>query len=272
MNGYQLLQLVGNVHNALLDTVEQGQLLVQNPASTSNFPWLTTVKRSGSDIEPKVQKNVGYHSWGPEGVEFDPILDLINNLYYKPDPGWTAKLYGPFVGFVAMHNGSRPALWFAKIVLRRRHSVDTTQNRLGVLLPNFQRALRVLLFDDPGRFAALFDVLKQVGSLPVIMDLSDFLGCNKDNYNMSLEGNFTMKSVPFLTMCRHVECQYAFPIPGFEDYQLASIPEEKIYGNSSSWDPIFAKWAETYPAMEDKIPKAFWRGSCTKYRPHRRQM
>lgn len=262
----QINQLSGSLRSTL--GAGQEDFLLN---ATSIVGWVTTTKvvHSPNDAEPKlIQRNSSYHSWGAEGIELDPILDFINNSYHKPDPGWNYKLYGPFVGFVAMHNGSRPTLWFAKNVLGRRHSVDIL-SRLKPLFPNFQRALRFQLLDDPEPYPALVDVLQQVGSFPVIMDLSDFLACNKDNYNMSLQGTYVMKSVPFLTLCRHVRCHYAFPFPAFELYGLATMPAPN---NSSGWDTIFSQWTEAFPAMEDKIPKTFWRGSCTQQRDHRKKM
>jgi hypothetical protein len=256
---FQINQLSGSLRIAL--RAGQEDFLLND---TSNLGWVTVV-RSQNDLKSTLQRRRNYHSWGDEGIELDPILDFINNSYHKPDPGWNHKLYGPFVGFVAMHNGSRPTLWFAKNVLKRRHSVDIPK-RLRSLFPHFQRALRFQLFDDSEQYAALIDVLKRVGSFPVIMDLSDFLGCNKDNYNMSLQGTYAAKSVPTLTLCRHVNCQYAFPMPAFELYGLATLPE------NNTWDAIFSKWASTFPAMEDKIPKTFWRGSCTQQRYHRKKM
>jgi hypothetical protein len=203
-----------------------------------------------------VPHNFTFHSWGQEGIELDPILRFINDTYYNyqdTESSWYNELYGPFAGFVAMHNGSRPMMWFPKKVLRRRSKPDIINKRLKRMLPRFQRSLKKVLFDYPDRFRAIFEVLEKVGSFPIVMQLDDYRGCLKDNYNMTAQ---VKKSLPTMSLCRQTGCQYSFPIPGYQTYTYASIPK------SGTWDEVFQQWAETYPRMEDKIPKAFWRGSC----------
>lgn len=210
----------------------------------------------GGTIDQRIPHNFTFHSWGKEGIELDPILQFINGTYYDPkttEQGWYDELYGKFPGFIAMHNGSRPMMWFPKKVLRRRSTRDIINKRLKRMLPRFQHSLKKILFDFPERFQAIFNVLEKVGSFPIVMQLDDYRGCLKDNYNTP---DNISKSLPIMTLCRQKGCQYSFPIPGYGTYTYATIPK------SGTWGSVFEKWAETYPNMEDKIPKAFWRGSC----------
>ena len=215
------------------------------------------------------QNEVQYYSWGPEGIPLGPILNFIDTLYKGVNSTWYRQKDGPFPGFVSVANSSKPSMWFAKSVLKRRCPINIL-GRLRKILPHFQHALQVQLLDNPHRFPALHVILKRVGSFPVLMDLNDYLGCNRDNYEMFLNGSLVKQSIPLLTLSHHIQCRYAFPIPDYSVYELAVATEQRP--NGSNWDDVFSEWADSFPPMANKIPKAFWRGSCTHSRPHRKQM
>ena len=168
-----------------------------------------------------------------------------------------AEHYGPFIGFVAIHNGSKPMIWLAKNVLKRRHVRIIVGERLSHMLVHFQNALGTVLFEYPDRFRAVLKVLQNAGSFPIIMDLGDYESCAKDNYKMPLQDGFVMKSLPVMTMCHTTaNCSHYFPMPAYATYDYKTILK------NNTWDATFKNWANAFPAMQDKIPKAFWRGSC----------
>jgi hypothetical protein len=123
--------------------------------------------------EEAIPHNFVFHSWAPEGIEFEPILRFINNSYYDyrnvTETTRIAEHYGPFVGFVAIHNGSKPMIWFAKNVLSRRRVRVIVGERLSRMLVHFQNALGTVLFEYPDRFRAVLQALQKAGSFPIIM-------------------------------------------------------------------------------------------------------
>lgn len=245
--------------------VPDPEAFLRDSKSSSNVQAVDLVKAepmTNKRLEDGIEHNYTFHSWGPEGIEFDPILRFINSTYYQynnTERDWYVKLYGPFGGFVAMHNGSRPMLWIPKKVLKRRSKPDIVNKRLKRMLPRFQHALKKVLFDYPHRFQPIFRVLEKVGSFPVVFQLDDYWGCLNDNYNMSMmkrSDEHVKKSLPTMSLCRQNGCNYSFPIPGYTTYHYATIPKD------GTWEQTMNQWQQDYPRMEQKIKKAFWRGSC----------
>jgi hypothetical protein len=137
--------------------------------------------------------------------------------------------------------------------------------RLSRMLVHFQQAVGTLLFDYPDRFQAIIQVLEKVGSFPIVLDLSDYVGCAKDNYKIHLQNRSVMKSLPVMTLCRMAaNCSYFLPLPTYATYDYSGIPK------NGTWDATMNDWSIAFPTMEDKIPRAFWRGSCG-FTPHRAQ-
>ena len=146
---------------------------------------LATARIGGEEQEP-IPHNFVFHSWGPEGIDLQPILRFINYVLYQEHKRErpNARQYNPVVGFVVMHNGSRPMMWFPMTVLRQRNVPIIVGGRLSRMLVHFQQAVGTLLFDYPDRFQAIIQVLEKVGSFPIILDLSDYGGCANDKYKM----------------------------------------------------------------------------------------
>ena len=223
-----------------------------------------TARKGGEEHEP-IPHNFVFHSWGPEGMELNPILRFMHHVLHVERNNEKTEVfqYKPVFGFVAMHNGSRPMMWFPMKILRLRNVPIIIGQRISRMLVHFQQALGTLLFEYPDRFQAIIQVLEKVGSFPVIIDLSDYVGCSKDNYKLPLQKKAVMKSLPFLTLSRmSTNCSYYLPIPTYSAYDYSALPK------NGTWDSTFNEWSISFPTMEDKKPKAFWRGSCG-YKPHR---
>ena len=72
-----------------------------------------------------------------------------------------------------------------------------------------------------------------------------------------------MKSLPVMTLSRmSANCSYFLPVPTYTAYDYSAIPK------NGTWEATFNDWSISFPTMADKIPKAFWRGSCG-FTPHR---
>jgi Glycosyl transferase family 90 len=217
-----------------------------------------------SSISPESNPRRHY-SWSAKGIEFTPLLRYMNDTFFNnnvSEQHWYERHYGPIIGFVTtINNSSKPKIWFARSVIRLR--APEIRIRLKNLYPHFHQAVTVTLHRH-ARFHAIWNALLRGKSFPFLLQLDDFTGCLKDNYRMpSLFGN-EVKSLPILTMAREVGCPYYFPIPSYASYKYAAIPKHE------SWDTVFTNWSSTYKAMKEKIPKVFWRGSCTG-KPHRRK-
>jgi hypothetical protein len=254
--------------------IEQAPYLTTLGTSTIHLPTeesknsihidLASMQHGGEDQEP-IPHNFIFHSWGPEGIELQPILRFMHYVLHveRSSEKTEVRQYNPVIGFVAMHNGSRPMMWFPLRVLRQRNVPIIVGQRLSRMLVHFQHALGTLLFDYPDRFQAIIQVLEKVGSFPFVMDLSDYSGCCKDNYKLPLQKEVVTKSLPLMTLSRmSANCSYFLPLPTYTAYDYSAIPQ------NGTWDATFKDWSLSYPRMEDKIRKAFWRGSCG-YKSHR---
>ena len=85
-----------------------------------------------------------YDSWGPEGINFEHLLQFINETYHRyqeRESHWYYQNYGPFLGVVALSSGGVPRLFLSKHVLNRRNRGDIVKKRFRKMLPHFQDAL-----------------------------------------------------------------------------------------------------------------------------------
>lgn len=76
----------------------------------------------------------------------------------------------------------------------------------------------------------------------------DFRGCNQRNHQNNA-------SVPLLTTCAKVACEYAFPFPNYRTIRDS-------LRQSSDWDAVFERQRSLHP-WHDKVPKLVWRGGLT---------
>jgi Glycosyl transferase family 90 len=98
------------------------------------------------------------------------------------------------------------------------------------------------------RWPELTRVMEGGMGFPILLWHSDFKGCNKNNYRNNM-------SVPLLTTCAHVRCNYAFPFPSYRTVR-------ESFSTSKEWDAYFkSEWHET--PWNLKRNQIVWRGSLT---------
>jgi Glycosyl transferase family 90 len=86
------------------------------------------------------------------------------------------------------------------------------------------------------------------GGFPLIFWYGDFRGCNQRNHH-------NIASVPLLTTCAKVTCEYAFPFPNYRTLRDSrSLPRD--------WDAVLERQWSIHP-WDGKVPKLVWRGGLT---------
>jgi Glycosyl transferase family 90 len=98
------------------------------------------------------------------------------------------------------------------------------------------------------RWPALVRVMEGGMGFPILLWHSDFKGCNRNNYKTNM-------SVPLLTTCAHVRCNYAFPFPSYRTVR-------ESFTNSKEWDAYFKQKSLETP-WNVKRNQIVWRGSLT---------
>lgn len=223
----------------------------------------TKLSPNGSTSSVKfTEPHVSYYSWGDEGVNLKQVVKQINTSYYeiKKIKGLSEK---PFPAFIFVHE-NKPTMYVSVAILMKLK----LKWRIQMLLEKFQMALQVELYQNRYQFTALVDALTQVGSLPLLFDLSDYRGCpnNPSGHKLANVSDHTFDAkdgvVPLFTLCQSPSCKYAFPIPTYSTYNYAESMAGD--GNNSKSDTLhnrIEEWAQTYP-WHKKIAKVYWRGRC----------
>jgi hypothetical protein len=203
-----------------------------------------------------------YHSWGPEGIDFQQVLRYINATYYD-NTTWSksARSYQPFAAYIVVDDHNAPTLWFPRATLSILKGGSA--KRLSIMLPYFQRALQFQLADYSASFPSLVLALKQHGSIPLLFDLSDYRQCQDPTFEFTDERYSSSGGVPLLTLCQSPNCRYAFPIPSYGTYEYTKIGVTSEGVNQ--WAERMKEWAQTYP-WHSKIRQAYWRGGCKEQR------
>lgn len=239
-----------------------GKIELQNTTNEELYQSATLelVKKPNSQ---RLTNRSQYHSWGPEGIDLQQILRYINVTYYD-NMTWTKPIrsYQPFAAYLVVeaHNNA-PTLWFSQKTLRRLES--GAGNRLKILLPHFQHALRAQLFQHRRDFPSLVAALAQHGSIPLLFDLSDYHECQDPAFDFLDDRYKTSAGVPLFTLCQSPSCQYAFPIPTYSTYEYTKIGVRD--NGTNRWREIMKEWSESYP-WHEKISQAYWRGGCKEER------
>jgi hypothetical protein len=197
-----------------------------------------------------------FHSWGPEGIEFDLVLRYINASYYTYT--FSQQNEKPFPAFIVMHK-NKPTM-FVSVAVQNKIKGKLGGWRMQMLLINFQKALQVQLVQHHDRFPALVKVLREVGSLPLLFDLSDYRGCLIGSRSPTVVAT-DIVGAPLFTLCRSPNCNYAFPIPTYSTYEYADTFVGGLEQNITSWNERMEYWKRDYP-WTNKTAKVYWRGSC----------
>jgi Glycosyl transferase family 90 len=240
--------------------ITHGKLEIIMPRHDSEMILLRQ-KSSMSYLSSREQPTV-YYAWSDDGIEFRPIVQFLEDTIYHfntTENNWYTQRYGPIIGFLKKaSNESSPEICFSKSVLFRR-SPDIIR-RLQLLYPHLQNAVALMLVRNQHSFRLIWDIIEKAGSFPILFQIDDPSTCLKDNYVMPQKSrdDGVKKSLPIMTLARRIGCPYYFPIPSFELYNHVEIPPQ-----GKSWDDAFKNWTNTYKSLEEKIPKVFWRGSCT---------
>lgn len=207
---------------------------------------------------PRASVDHRYHEWGEKHnhsarIQLLPLLQLINKTFEANN------LLGPFPAFVAIHN-NKPTMWISSRTMKWKQRIREDQmRRLGILLPHFQRALQIQLYQHQEQFPALIKALTTVGSIPLFFDLSDYLGCcnpNNTNDEVVLYNSTSSTPVAYFTMSKPALCNFGFPIPSSYTYKYATTLIEKKH---RTWQRQMNAWNKTYP-LESKIPQVYWSG------------
>ena len=207
-----------------------------------------------------------YHSWGPEGIDFQKVLRYINYTY-DGTLEWPIgqRNYQPFPAYIAINNNT-PTIWIPSFHISQidKGSGRGAGDRLRAMMPHFQKALDYQLFQNRDRFQAIVSVLARVGSVPLIFDLADYRSCQDPKANYTGNEAITENSldVPIFSLCRSPNCTYSFPIPTYKTYQYMRLGQ---HDGSNSWQELMDEWEVAFP-WSGKKSQVFWIGSCNNAR------
>lgn len=207
-----------------------------------------------------------YHVWGNNStsrIRLQPLLKLINETFYGDRKGMNLSYlrYGPFPAIIAVDDKENsPTVWVPYRPMNWKRKKIIIEGRLSIMLPNWQRALQVHLPQHSERFPALMQALTTVGSIPLFLDLSDYMGCcNAMNTNEEVVAYNESSPVPdvaYFTISKPVSCNYGFPIPSYSSYHYAEV----LRKNNHTWGQQMSEWNTQYP-WESKINQVYWTGA-----------
>eukprot|EP00521_Asterionellopsis_glacialis_P013704 CAMPEP_0195298532 /NCGR_PEP_ID=MMETSP0707-20130614/23666_1 /TAXON_ID=33640 /ORGANISM="Asterionellopsis glacialis, Strain CCMP134" /LENGTH=470 /DNA_ID=CAMNT_0040360677 /DNA_START=274 /DNA_END=1686 /DNA_ORIENTATION=+ len=119
--------------------------------------------------------------------------------------------------------------------------------------------LAALHVKDQPRFNALLK-----SPTPILLQHGDLVGCGDNHVSTTTGGIITDKPIPRFTWCKAVDCQYSWPIPSYNLWEMFAAPMKygKVMKSPDDWVKQQTKWRNKYP-WSAKLRKAIWRGSPT---------
>lgn len=211
---------------------------------------------------PKAPKVFGHHDfprWGEEGINVPAMLDYVtksleskkavsfSNILYVWGGASTPGSDGVWGSETLRSRTERPQLRYRALpvesALKRAWSFvkdDSNITSVQERWPTLVRAMGVGPNVSRNEQAG--------GGFPLIFWYGDFRGCNQRNHRSNA-------SVPLLTTCAKVTCEYAFPFPNYRTIRDS-------LAHPSDWDAFFEQQWSIH-LWDEKVPKLLWRGGLT---------
>lgn len=224
-----------------------------------------SLERSEDSLSKHRMQSKKLYKWNPSGINLNELLRFFNDSYtgtYEQIDGEYSWQFGAFPAFVVNTKDFGPELWASTSVMLRRSRGSIAGRLLALFQPFFNKALRELNDDATVAngistdYPALKQVLERTGILPLAFQLDDYTGCANRNYHI---GNDTTLTIPVFTLCADVACPNSLALPTYKMWQYS------LYDTPDEWSDQFGRWDREYP-WHKKIPKLYWRGSCTHYK------
>ena len=227
-------------------------------------PSFKSATQNGNFSEQKTRREDSRHRpfprWGDEGVNMNRLIEFIHGSVrnaYVPKQNATTTVRWPtlrkrFPEILYVINSS--GVWVSSKV-KSNGEKTFLNSRVQPTEESMVRAWKLLVSHPSDRWSRLQKALlsqdgqKAAPGFPFLAWYGDFQGCNHRNWI----GKY--HSIPIFTVCGHVDCSYAFPMPTYKTIQ-ESQP------TSASWTPILANYSNVFP-WESKIKKVVWRGGLT---------
>jgi hypothetical protein len=231
---------------------------------TASWRSLTKIKGLSSpekDHSPSKQPKVSHHSWGPEGIDIQKVIEYINTTYHNPrrfpPRKWRFEVFQPFPCYLIKTN-SKPTLWFPERVMSVIR-MGAERMKLKSTIHYWQHAVKDLLLENENQFPPLVSALQLNISIPMVFDLFDYRNCPDPLSHIDdVRVPEPLKSLPVFTYARSVKCSYYFPIPTYSTYAYAKMGESKT--DAPAWQDLMEEWSRLYP-WDNKIAKAYFRGT-----------
>lgn len=191
---------------------------------------------------------VKYPVWGDHNdakIQTESILDHIDRLFLKDES--LAYIDRHFGNEILYHVNSTGL--FGSPVERDQYRVLPTED----LLVLAHKVLKEQQQSGRNQWPALQRSLRDDG-FTYFGWYGDWKECNRNNAP-------GQQSVPVLTTCATVACNYSFPSPAYMTIVNAQP-------DMNHWLSVFDEFEEKYP-WDKKIPKVFWRGGLTENDPNR---
>jgi hypothetical protein len=182
-----------------------------------------------------------YPLWRSKRLPIQPILHQIDQLLLH-DKHLDGIVW--YLGTEIFYTFGGDGVWGSADVPGTRdiYRVQPTEIFIGLAYDEFMK--------DPTRWPRLQKAVQHGAGVPFFSWYGDWKGCNFQNADNN-------ESVPFLTTCARVDCDYVFPSPTYANIMGAS-------NDTSSWFRNFQDWDDRFP-WEKKLSKGVWRGGLTEH-------
>jgi Glycosyl transferase family 90 len=253
VRGAERIQNPGNLTSSNLLAADEGRGMNSTPRFEVGLRTTT---------QPAAPTSIGYHEfprWGEEGIHLPAMLEYaMESLESKKSVSFSNILYvwgGP-------STPGAGGVWVSE-ELRRRTERPQLRYRAMPVESALKRAWSFVM-DHPNntavqeRWPSLLRTMgvspnasnseQWRGGFPLIFWYGDFRGCNQRNHQDNA-------SVPLLTTCAKVTCEYAFPFPNYRTIRDS-------LSQPSDWDAVLEQQWSIHP-WNEKIPKLLWRGGLT---------
>jgi hypothetical protein len=185
--------------------------------------------------------------WGNEGIVFNDWISFVQGL----ENGTASTVSStktrsrfPEVLYVVDAHG----VWVSS-VLAQRSNFRTNQHRQKLTEQLFMTAWQLLRKQtNSTRWTHLQQAIEE--GFPFLAWYGDYKSCQYHNWKNT-------SSIPLLTTCAPVSCQYAFPIPNYQNVFTAHL----------DWEQLQASYQTEYPWLS-KQRQLIWRGSLSAPNEH----
>lgn len=216
------------------------------PSASPYTTWqpLHTLPSSPNRSSSRSTSLYDFPRWDSGGIDLEPLVALLHGVWNhsastvahaKPRRRFPETLYVV----------DRRGVWVSR-TLRQRTLPGMVKARVRPTEQLFLAAWRKGLAAAEERWPHLYRASRE--GVPFLAWYGDYKACNHHNWKERW-------SIPILTVCASVHCQYAFPIPNYRTIGMAK-------DSTNEWTLELERNARNYP-QEHQRRQVVWRGSLS---------